>query len=298
MLSNKKYKILFFVFMLVVVIIYFTAFTVSEREYAIVTQFGKPVKVVENAGLNFKLPGFIQTVNKIDKSVNIFNTQPIELLLNDKNPIIFSCYLFWKVHDPLRFFFFFLTREIANQKLSDMINSQLGSTLSDYTIENIININPEMVKLKEIEAKILESSNEKVEKEYGIHIISAGIRRINYPSIVANSVYQRMRAEREKEAKRYRAEGQEEAAKMKARTDREVSFVKSNAYREAEIIKGKGDKEAIRTYGQAYSRDPELFKFMKSLEALNKMLEKKGTLILSTKSEVFKYLNSMGMKGK
>ena len=102
--------------------------------------------------------------------------------------------------------------------------------------------------------------------------------------------------EREKEAKKFRAEGEEAAAKIRSKTDKEVSFIKASAYQESEIIKGKGDKEAIRIYGRAYSKDPHFFKFMKSLESLKQVLKNKSTLILSTKSEIFEYLNSSDYK--
>lgn len=290
----KKMRIMVIVFLILLTsTVYLCTFTVTEREYVIVTQFGKPVKIIKEAGLYFKLPGFIQTVNRLDKRIDVFNTQPIQLLLGDKNPIILNCYICWCVKNPLLFFQSIIMEDIARQKLSDMINSEMGSTLCDYKMENIINTDSKQVKLQEIEEKISNISNAKAKEKYGIEIVSVGIRRINYPSIVAKSVYGRMRAEREKEAKRYRAEGEENAAKIRSKTHKEVAKIKAEAYRKSEIIKGKGDKEAIRIYAEAYGKDPALFEYLKSLEALKDILQQEVTLILSTESEMFRYLNNM-----
>ena len=119
-----------------------------------------------------------------------------------------------------------------------------------------------------------------------------GIRRLAYPSIVEQSVYDRMRAEREKEAKKYRAEGAEEATKIQAQTDLEVSKIMAEAYRDAQILKGMGDKEAMRIYAEAYGQDPEFYEFLKSLDIYKETLRKNATLILSTDSDLFKYLDS------
>jgi len=288
----KKTQVIVFVLLILLIGLCFSSiFTVSEKEVAIITQFGKPVRSIMNAGLYFKLPGVIQKVNTLDKRVDIFKSQPIQLLLGDKNPIIATCYVCWRIYDPLLFFQSLMDTDIAKQKLSDMVNSQLGSTLGDYTIENIINTDDQYIKLEEIESRIMTNANEKTKDQYGIEIISVGIRRINYPSIVADSVYERMRAEREKEAMKYRAEGKEEAAKIRAQTNKVVAGILSEAYKEAEIIKGKGDKDSIGIYAEAYGKNPELFNFMKSMETLRESLKTSGTLILSTDSEIFKYLD-------
>ena len=288
----KKSKSMVFIMLLLLLgLVYCSLFTVNEKSFAVITQFGKPVKVIKTAGLYFKLPGFLQTVNRLDGRVDIFRTQPIQLLLGDKNPLILSSYVCWRVYDPLLYFQSLVTQDIAKQKLSDMINSLFGSTLGDYTIDNIINTDAHQVKLQEIESKIMSSSNEKTKEKYGIEIISVGICRVNYPSIVANSVYERMRAEREKEARKYRAEGKEEASKIMALTDKEVVGIQAEAYKEAEIIKGKGDGDSIKIYADAYGEDPELFDFLKSLQTLKEVLKNKATLILSTESEVFKHFD-------
>jgi len=286
-----KTKILLLMIIVIVIIVTcWSVFTVNEKEFVVVTRFGKPMRTLEQAGLYFKRPGFLEMVTRIEKRAKVLKTQPIQLLLGDKNPLIITCYVCWKVSNPLTFLQSVTSSDIVEQKIGDMVNSLLGSTLGDYTIENIINVQPELVKIEEIEAKILEESEQKAIEKYGIKIIDVGIRRLAYPQIVTQSVYNRMRAEREKEAKKYLAEGKEEAAKIEAQTDKEVAQIIAEANKEAQILKGHGDKEAMNIYAQAYSADPGFFELTKSLEACREVLKKKSTLLLSNESEIFKYL--------
>lgn len=288
--------ILIGVLLLCTTALYFCSFTVNEREYVILTQFGKIVTVADEPGLHMKLPGFIQTANRLDKRLHIFKSQPITLLLNDQNPIILACMICWKVSDPKLFFRRVKDAKNASQKIGDMINSQLGSVLGNYTLDNIINVDPSQVKLEEIENLVLHNTQAVAEVEYGISIARVGIRRLAYPTIVENSVYNRMRAEREKEAKKYRAEGRKERADIEAKTDKEVQVIMAEAYRDAQILKGEGDQEAMHIYNQAYGKNPEFYEFLKSLEIYKQTLQENSTLILSTDSELFKYLNYGGRK--
>ena len=286
-----KAKFLLLIIVIIVVgLAYYSLFTVNEKEFVVITRFGKPVRTPDKAGLYLKQPGFLETVNRIEKRANVFKTQPIQLLLGDKNPLIITCYVCWEIADPLTFLQSLTSSDIVDQKIGDMVNSLLGSTLGDYTIENIINVKPELVKLEEIETRILSESEQKAIEKYGIRIIDVGIRRLAYPQIVTQSVYNRMKAERDKEAKKYLAEGKEEAAKIEAQTDKEVAQIIAEANKESEILKGKGDKEAMTIYAEAYSQDRGFFEFTKSLEACREVLKDKSTLILSTESEIFKYL--------
>ncbi len=278
------------VIVLLALLLYFSAFINQQGEYAVITQFGKPVRIIKEPGIYLKLPGFLNTVNRFDARMDIFKTNPVQLLLGDKNPIIITAFVVWAIDDPLLFFQAIGYKDLATGKLNDMINSELSEKLSFYTLDNIVNTDRENVKITEIEQKVTSSSNSKTVKNYGIKIISVGIRRINYPSIVADAVYNRMKAEREKEAKRVRAEGIEEATKIKAETDRLVSDIISQAKKDAEIIKGEGDYQASLIIGEAYSKDREFFELLKSLESIEKAINEKSVLILSTDSFLFKIL--------
>jgi membrane protease subunit HflC len=162
--------------------------------------------------------------------------------------------------------------------------------LGSYSLSQIINVDESQIKLPAIENRILEECNQQAQRQYGVAVVDVGIRRISYPTIVTEAVYNRMKAEREKEAKKYRAEGEEAAAEIEADTDKEVSRILAEAYKQSEIVKGDGDSEAIRIYGEAYGKGKEFYDFLGSLEAYKKILGPETTLILSTDSELFRYL--------
>ena len=271
-------------------IAYGSLFTVKQGFSVIITQWGKPIKTIEKAGLYPKWPW--QKVNTFDARINCFEAQTLQLLLKDKNPIIVTCYIAWKLVDPELFFQSLNNDDNAKLKLGDMVNSQLGIILSDYEIDKIINTMPENVKLQEIYHKLKTEANIRTKSKYGIEIVQVGLKKIIYPSVVSNAVYQRMKAERKKEAVKYTAEGEEEGTKIMANTDREAKELLARAYKEAEEIKGEGDREALKIYADAYSEDPEFFKFVKSLQVYSQIMDKNTTLVLSTDSELFEYLNA------
>ncbi len=287
---KKIFPILLIIIIVLCIVTYNSLFTVKQGASVIITQWGRPIKTIEEAGLYTKMPW--QKVNTFDNKISCFEAQTLQLLLKDKNPVIVTCYVAWKLDNPELFFQSLNNEENAKLKLGDMVNSQLGIIVSDYEIDKIINTTPENVRLNEIYERLKNEANTRTRSKYGIEIIQVGLKRIIYPSVVSNAVYQRMKAERTKEAVKYTAEGEEEATKMRANTDREVKELLAKAYKEAEEIKGDGDKQALKIYADAYSEDPEFYKFVKSLQVYSQILDKNTTLVLSTDSELFEYLNS------
>ena len=267
-------------------------FTLSEDEYAVLTQFGKPSRTIMQAGLYIKRPFFWETVHRIDRRNHIFSAQPIQLLMGDKNPLIVTCYICWRVSDPQLYFQSIVDQTIARQKLGDMISSQLGSVLGGYNLTDIINPNNEQVKLSQIESEIMQAANNKTEKLYGITVVQLGVRKIEYPSIVAKAVFNRMRSEREKEAMKYRAEGMEKAAVIKAKADRQAKEIVAEAKMKAAEIKAEGDQKALQIFADTYAKDPYLYEYIKSLELYKEILQDNTTIILSTDSKLFKHLGA------
>ncbi|MFH1037244.1 MAG: protease modulator HflC [PVC group bacterium] len=286
----KKITLLLIALGILAILAALSIFTVNEKETVIVTRFGDPVRIVREPGPHRKLPGFLAKVNRLDKRIQVFKSRPIQLMLEDQNPIIMTCYVCWQISDPLVFFQSLGTAAIAEDKLGDMVNARLGNVLGDYTLSQIINSDPQKVRLTEIEERILRECNEQAREQYGLTVVDLGIRRITYPAIVTESVYNRMKSDREKEAKKYRAEGGEAAAKIEAEADMQVSRILAEASRDAEIAKGEGDKEAIRIRGEAYSQAPDLFEFLDSLDTYRKILGRETTLILSLDSDLFRFL--------
>jgi len=270
-----------------------SAFTVSEREMAIVSLFGDPKRIVEDAGLEFKAPFGIHQVIRIDRRMNVFETQVIQLMLKDRNPVIVTCYVTWRVSEPLAYYQSLGDRTNAELKLGDLINSEMGTVLGQYNLEDVINTEEGAVRLDEIEQQLVANIADRAASTFGIDVARIGIRRLGYPPIVSKAVFDRMKAEREKEASRHRAEGKEKAATIEAETDREVSEILATAYRDAEVIKGEGDSEAMRIYADAYGQDQEFFLFLRSLEAYEQVLDENSTVVLSTDADLFRYLESM-----
>jgi membrane protease subunit HflC len=267
-------------------------FTISEDEYVVLTQFGKPSRTITQAGLYLKRPFFWETIHRIDRRNHIFSAQPIQLLLGDKNPLIITCYICWRVSAPQVYFQSIVDQTVARQKLGDMISSQLGSVLGGYSLSDIINPKNEQVKLPKIESEIKQAANSKTEKLYGITVVQLGVRKIEYPAIVAKAVFNRMRSEREKEAMKYRAEGMEKAAVIKAKADRQAKEIVAEAAMKAAQIKAEGDQKALQIYADTYSKDPDLYEYIKSLELYQQVLQENATLILSTDSQLFKHLGA------
>ncbi len=285
-----KRCILLFSGILIAIILYSSLFTVGEQEDVIITRFGKPVRNVSTAGIHFKLPGWLETVNRFDKRIDMFETRPTQLLLGDKKPIIISCFVAWSVNDPLLFFQSLGNQQNAVLKLNDMVNSRLSIVLSDYTDENIINIDRSLIRLKQIQQQVARATNENAVNKYGVTVLSVGIQRLAYPATVIKAVYDRMKSERKKEADKITAEGKEEANKIMIQADKDAREIKAAAEKQALIQKGEGDRKAMEIYAKAYGKDEAFFDFLKSLETYGNVLRDDTTLILSTDSELFKYL--------
>ena len=282
--------------LLILILAGLSCFSVKDYEVVIVTQFGKPVRTVNNAGIHFKLPGMIEQINRFDKRVDVFETAPTQLLLGDKKPIIVSCFVAWTIDTPLAFFQSVGDVDNAVQKISDMINSRLSIALGDYTDEDIINTDKKSVRLTEIEDRMVTITNRQASQRYGVHILKVGIQRLAYPSVVIDAVYDRMKSERKKEADKIKAEGAEVASRLMAKADKEAREIKAEAEKKALILKGEGELEAMRIYTDAYSQDRAFYEFLQSLETYSNVLGEDTTLILSSESELFKYLGVNGGK--
>ena len=190
--------------------------------------------------------------------------------------------------DPLKFYQAVRNEFGAQSRLDDIVFSEIREEAARHTMTEIISINREVI----MDA-VGKQCNEKA-VEYGIEVIDVRIKRADLPADVTHSVYARMKAERERIAKKYRSEGEEEAVKIRAKTDKEKTILLATSYRTAEKLKGEGDGEAIKIYAEAFEKDPEFYSFTRTLEAYEKSLTKDTTVILPSDSEFFKYLAPAG----
>ncbi|HIJ66307.1 MAG TPA: protease modulator HflC [Candidatus Hydrogenedentes bacterium] len=270
---------------------YTILFTVDETQYAIVTTFGKPVKTITEPGLYWKLPAPAQTVLRFDKRLQIFDPRPTENFTRDRKNLVVDSYACWRVVDPNRFLEKTQTIEGAESSLSVLVASQLSAELGKHELSAIVSVKEGEVKLDEIMDSVTQRCRDTALADYGIEVLDVRIKRVNLPDENKQSVYRRMRAEREQKAKEYRAQAEEQAMIIRADTDKQQREILSAAYKDAQGIKGEGEAEAIRVYAAAYNRDPKFYRFMRTLAAYKKILTENTTLVLSSESEFLKILS-------
>ncbi len=273
----------------VVLLIVLTFFTVDVTELAVVTQFGRPVAVVTEPGLKTRLP-LLQQVRRFDARLQVLEPQQAEFLTNDKKNVVLNYFAVWRIKDPLQYFRRLPSDAAARSQLTDVLSSELGAALAAMPFENLISTNVEGRKLAEMVAAIEADVKEIAAREYGIEVVEVDVRRLSFPDQNRRSVFERMRAERERIARGFRSEGEEQARKIRAQADREEAQILAEAYRESEILRGQGQAQATRIYGEAIARDPEFYEFTRTLEAYRKFLDEKTTLVLPSDSELMRLL--------
>lgn len=281
---------MFKIFAIIIILILglFCLFICDETEFVIVTLFGKPVRTVSNPGLHFKT--FLHSTTRFDKRLLVYDPTPSEFLTMDKKNVVVDCFACWKIIDPLVFYQTAGDIEGAKRRLYDIIYSEVSAALGKYDLSDMIVTDPEQGRIDQLMATVTENCRRRAERDFSIAIKDVQLKQLLLPQQNKQSVFDRMRAERQRIAKMYRAEGEEEALKIRAATDREVKTILSEAYREAQIIKGEGDAESIRIYGEAYSQNPRFYKLLRTLESYQKFLDEKTTVVLSSDSELLKLM--------
>lgn len=313
-----KAKILLAVVLLLLITFFQAAYVVDETEQVIITQFGKPVgSPITEPGIGFKIP-LIQKTNYFFKNLLEWDGDPDEIPTNDKKYIWVDTFARWKIVDPLLFFQTVNNVGQAQNRLSEIINSAVRDFIAAYPLIELVRLtNREFVddetaddKISEKtilapvttgRKKIIQGVLAQVEPElqkFGIQVVDVAIKRLNYTEKVQNTVYGRMIAEREQIAEKFRSEGEGEARKIEGNRVKELKRITSEAYRTAEEVKGKADAEATLIYAKAYSKDPDFYSFVKSLDVYEEALQKDTSLVLSTDSEFLRYLKGYQKAGK
>lgn len=274
------------------VLLWLTFYSVRETQFVLVTQFGRPLYTVTDAGLHMKW--FFQTANYFDRRLRIYNPRPSEFLTRDKKNLVIESYVAWKIQDPIRFVETVGDPVAAEMRLHDIVWSGLSAALGIHDLDSLISTNRQQVKATAMLDDLARMTDRAALTKYGIQVVDVRIKRLNLPEQNKQSVYARMRAERERIARQYRAEGEEQALSIRADADRQKEEILSVAYKQAEKTKGEGDAEATRTYSQAYSRNPRFYKLLRTLESYKKIFDDKTTAILSSDSELLRVM----MKGE
>src|SRR3984893_14267782 len=275
-----------------VLLSYLTFFAVRETEFVLVTQFGRPVRTVTEAGLQIKWP--FQTAVYFDRRLRTYNPRPSEFLTRDKKNVVIENYVVWKIQDPDRFVQTVGDATAAEMRLHDIIWSGLSAALGTHDLDSLVGTEPGRVQTAAMLDDLTALTGRAALEQYGISVVDVRIKRLNLPEQNKQSVYARMRAERQRIARQYRAEGEEQALSIRADADRQKEEILSVAYKQAETIKGQGDAESTRIYGQAYSKNPGFYKLLRTLESYKKVFDDKTTAILSSDSELLRVF----MKGE
>jgi membrane protease subunit HflC len=269
-------------------LVYLTFYTTRETEFALITQFGRPVRTVENAGLHVKWP--FQSILRFDRRLRVYNPRPAEFLTRDKKNLVIENYVAWRIEKPELFVQSVGDTASAEMRLHDIIWSGLSAALGSLDLESLISASADKVQTASMLDLLTTQADRTALGQYGIRVVDVRIKRLNLPEQNKQSVFARMRAERERIAMQYRAEGEEQALVIRATADREKEGILSAAYKDAEKVRGEGDAEATRIYGQAYSKNPHFYKLVRTLESYKKVLDDKTTIILNSDSALLKVL--------
>jgi len=280
---NKLHIILFTVAS-VIGLLANSLFIVDQRENGIIFQFGEAVRIIENPGLNIKIP-LVQNVQLLDKRVLNVNAEEKELTASDEKRVIVDAFAKYRISNSVRFIKTVHNYAGVNLRLNKILESAMRSIIGKYPLSTL---------LTDQRADLMCQIRDLVHKEaksFGVEVIDVRILKADLPTENSEAIYSRMQTERYKEAKQIRAEGAEESALIEAHADKEKQVILAHAYMVSQKTKGLGDSKAAKIYSAAYSKDPEFYKFYRSLVAYKTSLSKDTQFILSPKGEFFKYLH-------
>ena len=269
---------------LIAVLVWNAAFyRVDQWTQALVIQLGDPVRTVQEPGLYLKIP-FIQNVEYFDKRLLLYDAQPKELLTRDKQQLVVDNFARWRIVDPLNFYRTLRNEQGAQSRLDDIIYSNVRENLGRQTLLEIVSS-----RRAELMREITKASDNRV-RDFGIEIVDVRIRRADLPEKNEQNVFRRMKAERERQAKKFRAEGDEEARKIRSQAERESKIILAEAGKQSDIIRGGGEARAVKIFADAYGRDVEFFELQRTLQAYDTAITDGTQFILSPDSEFFRYL--------
>ncbi len=275
----------------VTILVIFTCLVqVNETEYAIVSRFGDPRRVIQRAGLYLKWPPPMDTVIRIDRRIHILDPEAAEYLTLDKKNILVNGFVVWSVGDPIRYLVSATDRAGAEARLTDMMRSEFGTTLGAHALSVLVSTEPQERTLEDMMQEITQNLARRARDNFGIDVAAVRIKRLNFPAQNKAAVFRRMEAERRRIARLYRSEGEEEAEKIRAQADREQAELLNEAQRQVEILRGNADAEASRIYAEAFSQDPAFYEFLRSLQAYEEIIQDTSTVILPSDSELLDVL--------
>lgn len=306
-----------FISLLVIIaifVVYNAAYTIHETEQVLITQFGKPVgDPITKSGLHFKIP-FIQEVNQIDNRFLAWDGKPNEMPTKDKTYILVDTFARWRILDAKQYFLRLRDERSAQSRLNDILGSETRNAIAKHELIEIVRTTKDrepivdevlsdapgnvgvLYKISKgralIEKEIFALAGEKL-KDFGIELLDIRFKRINYNETVRKRIYERMISERQQIAERFRSEGEGEAARIIGNKERDLQEIESKAYKQIQKIQGDADAKATEIYASAYNQSKQsvdFYEFVKTLETYEEVIDPETTMILSTDSDLYRYL--------
>jgi len=281
-------KLSLLVILLVLSIIGFKSFTftVNEKEIAIKLKIGKVVKADYAPGLHFKIP-WVNVIHKFDSRIQTMDNDPAPVMNTDKEYLDVDYFVKWRIKDVVAYYTAFNGEKYeAESRLSDVIKNGLSAEFSHRTLQQVIS-----TQRLEI-MKILKEKAMPIAADFGMEVVDVRIKRINLSGAVSNSVFARMKSERAAEAAEHRSNGRKEAVNIRANTNKKIRILIAEANKQQSLLKGQGDASATKIYADAYTKNKDLYSFLRSLEAYkNSFSSSDSMMVLDPKSKFFKYFN-------
>jgi membrane protease subunit HflC len=294
----------------IIILVSSSFYVVDIKSQCVITQFGRPVKIVQQPGLKIKTP-FIQKAKFFEKRIIEWDGEPSDILTRDKENIGINTWARWKIVDPLRFYTSLGTEDRGQGVLDEVIGSAVKNIVSSYPLNEMLrNTNRKLeyttVELEKAETdknvhissgrsnlvkEINKMADEGLSDRYGMELVDVRIKHINYIPAVIPKIFDRMRSERIRIANKYESEGRREEAEILGYMKKELEKIESEGYKIATETRGEADAEAVKIYADAYGKDPEFYSFAKTLETYEKTIEENTRLYLSTDSDYYKYIN-------
>ncbi|MFH1861969.1 MAG: protease modulator HflC [bacterium] len=288
-------------YLLLGIVIFFVVssifYQIHETQIGVITQFGKPIRIVNQSGLHVKWLYPFQRIHKFDRRLLTFDPPSAEFLTKDKKNLNVDAFMLWEIKDPVRFFVSVGNRVNAETRLADLLYSAVGTKIGQEPFSTLISYIPGEMNLAAVCQTIEENCRAIAAEDFGINVRSVLIKRITYPPQNRIAVFERMKAERSRIARLYRSEGEEGAQKIRSSADLEAALILAEANQTALTITGASEARAAEIYRKAIQQDPEFYRFLRSLDAYKAFMNERTTIVLPNNSELLEVLRK-GPSGK
>ena len=267
---------------------------IDATELGVFTRFGRVVRVATAPGLRLKWPAPLERVVRVDRRLLVFMPAAAEYLSEDRKNLVVHSLVTWRTADPVRFLATVGDRATAQERLADIVLAAVGNVIGSHPASAVISVDGRTSRFANVMRRILEDARPRILADYGIDLVDVRLRQLTLPEQNRANVFARMQAERGKMAMKYRSEGERELKKLVAAADRQKTRILAEAYREAERLKAEGDAQAMQIYADAFGRGAQFYKFTRTLNAYEKILDGNTTIFLPADAEIFRILDSRG----